>query len=157
VIVDMSREPLAAALSGRPALVKISHEELIGNGYASDCSDDQVVEGIRRLQAAGAHDVVVSRAGAPVLASLAGTLVAVDCPSVEVVDPTGGGDTMTAALAVARARKLDDEQGLRLAVAAATLNVTRHGLATGRRRDIERLAEVVTVRKLTLPGDHMGR
>ena len=96
----------------------------------------------RGLQEAGARDVVVSRAGRPVLASLAGRLLAVDCPPVEVVDPTGGGDTMTAALAVARARQFTDDDGLRSAVAAATLNVTRHGLATGRRGDIERLAEI---------------
>ena len=148
VVVDTSREPLAAALEGGPGLVKISHEELISDGYARDASDERVLAGIARLQEAGARDVVVSRAGQPVLASLAGRLLAVDCPPVEVVDPIGGGDTMTAALSVARARRLSDDDGLRTAVAAATLNVTRHGLATGRRGDIERLAEFVVVRTI---------
>ena len=78
-------------------LVKISHEELTSDGYARDASDEQVLAGIARLQEAGARDVVVSGAGQPVLASLAGRLLAVDCPPVEVVDPTGGGDTITAA------------------------------------------------------------
>ena len=87
VVVDTSREPLAAALEGRPGLVKISHEELISDGYARDESDEQILVGIARLQEAGARDVVVSRAGQPVLASLAGRLLAVDCPPVEVVDP----------------------------------------------------------------------
>ena len=84
-------------------------------------------------------------AGAPVLAALGNRVVAVECPRVEVVDPTGGGDTMTAAFAVARARSLSDDDALRLAVAASTLNVTRRGLATGRREDIERLAEVIAI------------
>jgi 1-phosphofructokinase len=148
VIVDTSRECLAAALAGGPGLVKLSHEELLSGGYAEGDAEDQLLDGIARLQAAGARDVVVSRAGEPVLASLGGRRVAVECPPVEVVDPTGGGDTMTAAFAVARARGLSDDDALRLAVAAATLNVTRHGLATGRREDIERLAEVVVLREL---------
>jgi 1-phosphofructokinase len=149
VVVDTSGEPLIAALEGRPGLVKISHEELVTGGYASGDTVDHVLAGIARLQDAGAHDVVVSRAGEPVLAAFGGRIVAVDCPPVQVVDPTGGGDTMTAAFAVARARRCSHDGALPLAVAAATLNVTRHGLATGRREDIERLAEVIMVRDIS--------
>jgi 1-phosphofructokinase len=146
VLVDTSREALAAALESAPALVKISHEELIGDGYAYGDSDDEILAGIARMREAGARDVVVSRAGRPVIAAFGDRLVAAHCPVVEVVDPTGGGDTMTAAFAVARARGLADDDALRMAVAAATLNVTRHGLATGRKSDIERLSEVIVVR-----------
>ena len=149
VVVDTSGDPLAAALQGRPRLVKLSHEELISGCYASSNTVDQILAGIARLQDAGARDVVVSRAGDPVIAAFGDRIVAVDCPPVQVVDPTGGGDTMTAALAVARARGHSDDDALRLAVAAATLNVTRRGLATGRREDIERLAAIITVREIS--------
>ncbi|HEU5301034.1 MAG TPA: PfkB family carbohydrate kinase [Acidimicrobiia bacterium] len=144
VVVDTSGACLAAALRGGPALVKISHEELIRDGYATDSSPEELRRGIERLQHAGARDVVVSRAGEPVLASMGGQLLTVDCPEVEVVDPRGGGDAMTAALAVARAERRSNERALCLAVAAATLTITRHGLATGGGEDVERLATALS-------------
>ncbi len=54
---------------------------------------------------------------------------------------------MTAAAAVAVARKLDMERALQLAAAAGALNVTRRGLGTGRREEIEQLASHVEVRE----------
>ena len=51
------------------------------------------------------------------------------------IDQSGAGDSMTAALAFARASGLAPEETLKLAVAAGAMNVTRHGLgpATPRR------------------------
>jgi 1-phosphofructokinase len=69
-------------------------------------------------------------------------------PRLEVADHRGAGDSMTAALAVARGQGLEAEDALRLATAAGCLNVTRHGLATGHRDTIERLAEQVEIREL---------
>jgi 1-phosphofructokinase len=148
VIVDTSRDCLAEALPGGPHLVKISDEELIRDGYAKGASTDAIVDGIRHLQRLGANDVVVSCAERPVLASMDGQLLAVECPTVDVIDHRGAGDSMTATLAVSRAAGMSSEDSLRRAVAAATLNVTRHGLATGRREDIELLAGELAVRVL---------
>jgi 1-phosphofructokinase len=55
---------------------------------------------------------------------------------------------MTAGLAVSVARGEKLEDGLRLAAAAAALNVTRRGLATGDREQIERMVSEVEVRTL---------
>jgi 1-phosphofructokinase len=148
VVADLSGESLAAAVEGRVDLVKVSHEELIRDGYAASERVDDLLAGIERLRALGARDVVVSRAHDPALASFDGCLLEAAFPTVEVLDPRGAGDSMTAALTVARARRLDPEASLRLAVAAGTLNVTRHGLATGQQEDIERLAAEVVVREL---------
>ena len=52
---------------------------------------------------------------------------------------------MTAALAVATARRLDPAETLRLAAAAGAVNVTRHGLGSGRADAIAQLAEHVEV------------
>ncbi len=55
---------------------------------------------------------------------------------------------MTAGLAAALARGHGLEDALCLAAAAAALNVTRRGLATGDRHQIERMAARVEVRRL---------
>lgn len=55
---------------------------------------------------------------------------------------------MTAALAVATARGLDATEALRLAGAAGAVNVTRHGLGTGRADAIAQLAGNVAVTEL---------
>ena len=57
---------------------------------------------------------------------------------------------MTAALAVATAKHLDTESSLRLAAAAGALNVTRHGLGSGRADAIEQLAANVDVRAINV-------
>jgi 1-phosphofructokinase len=148
VVVDLSGAPLVAALEGGVGLLKLSHEEVIRDGFADGGGVDELVGAIGKLQAAGARDVVISRSGEPALACLDSRLLEADTPELEVVDPRGTGDAMTAALAVARARRCSPEDTLQLAVAAGSLNATRHGLATGEREDVERLARDVVVRPL---------
>lgn len=55
---------------------------------------------------------------------------------------------MTAGLVVAAARGSGVEDTLRLAAAVGTLNATRHGLGTGRREDIERVARHVSLQPI---------
>jgi 1-phosphofructokinase len=148
VVADLSGEPLTSAVEGGAELVKISHEELIRDGYAASNQTPDLLAGMAKLLAGGAQNVVLSRSDGPTLAAFDGRLLEATFPMVEVLDERGAGDSMTAALAVARARRLDPDQSLRLAVAAGTLNVTRHGLATGQQEDIERLAEEVGIREL---------
>jgi 1-phosphofructokinase len=148
VVVDLSGDALAAALKGGVGLVKLSHEEAVRDGYARSDAIDDLVDAIGRLQAAGARDVVFSRSGEPALACMDDRLLEANTPELEVVDHHGAGDAMTATLAVARARRCSAEDMLRLAVAAGSLNATRHGLATGEREDVERLARDVSVEPL---------
>ena len=102
-------------------------------------------DAIKRLQDAGADLVVISHRDRSTIAGDGERLIEVRAPAFEVVDGRGGGDSMTAALAVAAAqhRRFDDAQ--RLAAAAATLNMSRHGLGTGRRDSIEEIAGHVDV------------
>jgi 1-phosphofructokinase len=92
--------------------------------------------------------VILTRAEEPALALIDGRAVTVRPPRLEVVDHRGAGDSMTAGVAAGLARGLDLRGALRLGAAAAGLNVTRRGLATGDRREIERLADHIDVQPL---------
>ena len=130
--------------------LKVSHTELIDAGYCGSDDRGEVVAGAARLkQSSGAQNVVVSRAADPTVAIIGERLLEVAGPRFEPLDPHGGGDSMTAALAVGCARGMDAEAALRLAAAAGTLNVTRHGLGSGRRLSIEAIAERVELRPLS--------
>jgi 1-phosphofructokinase len=149
VVADLSGALLAAALEGGVHLVKMSHQELVADGWAEGSSQDEIVVGIERLRSAGAANVVVSMAGEGAVAYL-GEWLRVDAPPMEVVEHRGAGDSMTAALAVAAARGLDAEAAARLAAAAGAVNVTRHGLGTGRADAIEQLAGNVEIERLAV-------
>ena len=74
-------------------------------------------------------------------------LLEIEGPRFTALDPRGTGDSMFAALGLAAARKLSLEDSLRLASAAGALNATRHGLGSGSRAEIERLADAVQIRR----------
>jgi 1-phosphofructokinase len=149
VVADLSGEALEAALSSGLDVVKLSHEELIAGGWADGDSVAAVVRGIEALTKAGAETVVVSRQDRSTIAGHRGEYVEVMSPSLEVLDGRGGGDSMTAALAVGAAQGLVLEETLRLAAAAGALNVSRHGLGTGRRDAIEEIAQRVELQPIT--------
>lgn len=148
VVADLAGQLLASALKGGLHAVKVSHEELVEDGWSTSDSVAGIRDGIERLHAAGAVNVVVSRAGEGSVALLDGRWHEVRAPSMEVVDHRGAGDSMTAALAVATARGLDATETLQLAAAAGAVNVTRHGLGSGRADAIAQLAENVVVTEL---------
>ena len=147
VVVDVAGELLRPALAGQPQILKISHEELIADGWARDGTLPELAASIGELQRAGAHDVVVSRAEEPALACVGGELVEIVVPQLRVVDSRGAGDSMTAGLAVGAIRGLNASETLALAAAAGALNVTRHGLASGHDATIAQLAERVEIRR----------
>lgn len=148
VVADLSGDPLGAALSSGIDIMKVSHEELIADRWADGDSVSAIIQGIERLVQAGARSVVVSRKDRSTVAGTEGRYLEVRAPSLEVLDGRGGGDSMTAALAVGSAQGLTFEDSLRLAAAAGSLNVSRHGLGTGRRDAIEEIANRVELRSV---------
>ncbi|MGN6753806.1 MAG: 1-phosphofructokinase family hexose kinase [Intrasporangium sp.] len=144
-VADLSGDALRDALGGGLDVLKVSHEELVDDGWAPDESVTALRAGMDRLHGAGAESVVVSRAHEPALALLEGRLVSVHGPVMQRVDHRGAGDSMTAGLAAGVARGLGWADALRLGAAAGALNVTRHGVATGGRSAIDALAERVEV------------
>lgn len=146
VVADLSGRAAAAFADAGGAVLKISHEELLEGGFADSDSLDDLRDGARRLVDRGLEAVVVSRAGEPVLIVTAKDVREVSPPPITVVDHRGAGDSMTAGIAVGLGRGLTLAEAVRLGAAAGALNVTRRGLGTGRREQIERFARRVVVR-----------
>ncbi len=143
VVADLSGARLEAALEGGVDLLKVSDEELESDGRLSKAGS--LTAAIDALVSGGAANVVVTRAHQPTLASINGRRVRVSPPTLEAVEPKGGGDSYTAAMAAAVAHGRTLVEALELGAAAGALNVTRRGLASGRQDLIERLAAMVTV------------
>ncbi|GII98489.1 1-phosphofructokinase [Sediminihabitans luteus] len=148
-VADLSGRQAAAAASAPGAVLKISHEELVDGGFSADDSLDALRAAGRALLDGGPRAVVVSRAEKPSLLLTADTAHLVTTPRITTVDHRGAGDSMTAGIAVGLGRGLALPDAVRLGAAAGALNVTRRGLGTGRRDQIERFARRVSVRELT--------
>lgn len=148
VVADLSGDELRCALAGGIDVLKVSHEELTDDGWATQTDEDGLFAGIDALRAAGAVDVVVSCGKDGVVAAIGDHRYRATSPEMSVVDHRGAGDSMTAALAFARANGIGAEDALRLAVAAGAANVTRHGLASGHPAAIAQLARLVEIVRL---------
>lgn len=143
VVADLSGEALVSALAGGVALAKVSGEELAREGRLLE--GDDVVAVLASFVDAGARNVVMTRAKEPAIALVDGAVRVIRVPTLHEVDHHGAGDSLTAGAASALARGASMEDALRLGAAAGALNVTRHGLASGRRQEIERMATHVVI------------
>lgn len=147
VVADLSGEAATTFAAAGGTVLKISHEELLDAGLADSDSPSDLRSAAERLIAGPLGAVVVSRAGKPSLVVAQDDVIEVVPPRVSVVDHRGAGDSMTAGIAVGLGRGLELEEAVRLGAAAGALNVTRHGLGTGRSDQIERFARQVRVRR----------
>ncbi|HEY2505349.1 MAG TPA: PfkB family carbohydrate kinase [Streptosporangiaceae bacterium] len=144
VVADLAGPALDAVIGARPAVVKVSEDELVAEGRAA-AEPAALTEWMLAAHRDGAANLIVTRGPQPALALLDGELVAVRAPAATAKDPRGAGDSLTAALATALAESASLQDALRLGVAAGMMNVTRSGLGTGRPEDIRAMAERVTV------------
>ncbi|MEV6300635.1 PfkB family carbohydrate kinase [Actinoplanes sp. NPDC051861] len=142
VVADLSGDHLTAVLEGGVTFLKVSHEELLDAGRARDNSVEALVDAARDLRK-GATSVLISRAGDPAVALLDDEPLLVELPALQVVDHRGAGDSMTAGVATVLARDGTLRDAVRTGAAAGALNVTRHGLGTGRWEAIDELTRRV--------------
>ncbi|PFG36553.1 1-phosphofructokinase [Flavimobilis soli] len=145
VVADLSRGQAKAVMDVEGVVLKISHEEMVEGGFADDDTLDSLRSAAEDLIAGGLGGVVLSRAHDPALVVTAKTVATVTTPPITTVDHRGAGDSMTAGIAVGLGRGETLASAARLGAAAGALNVTRRGLGTGRREQIERYAQQVRV------------
>lgn len=145
LLVDLSSPRLERVLPYRPYLVKLNDWELAA--YVSGPVDGpRALEAAARLQHAGAQNVVVTRAGDPIL------VVADGAEPYEILPPRfergfreGCGDSMMGALAAVRGQGGSLGEALVVGAGAGAANFLRHGLGTGRREAVLALARHVVV------------
>jgi 1-phosphofructokinase len=145
VVADLSGDAALAVIAEGPSVLKMSHEELIEVGLASGDDVAALLAAAREAVAQGVGAMVVSRAEEPALLVTAAGAWFVSGPAVRPVVVNGAGDSMTAGIAAALARGSGIADALRLGAAAGALNVTRRGLGSGKREQIERLAEQIEI------------
>ncbi|SDZ28506.1 1-phosphofructokinase [Micromonospora pattaloongensis] len=148
VVADLSGDHLSAVLDGGVCFLKVSHEELLRDGRAAGDSVDEFVAALHRLHDEGAETVLISRAGDPALALLEGDVFEVEVPRLQTADPRGAGDSMTAGVSAVLARGGELDEAIRTGAAAGALNVTRHGLGTGRAQAIREVIKRVRLNPL---------
>jgi 1-phosphofructokinase len=145
-VADLTGEHLRETLPAGVRLLKIASDRLVEDGYALGTSEADLIGALERLHDQGAQDVVVSRAQEPALALVDDRCLELRGPRFKPLDHHGAGDSQTAAMAYGLATGRSSEELLKLGVAAGALNVTRRGLGSGSKADIERLVGSVEVR-----------
>jgi 1-phosphofructokinase len=148
VVADLSGAQLRAALRGGLDVLKVSHDELVEDGWSRSERLDDLLAAVDDLGAHGSETVVLSRAEEPAIARLGAATLEVTAPHLTPIETRGTGDSMTAGIAAGIARGLAIAEAVKLGTAAGAMNVTRHGLASGDRRSIELLAKHIELRPL---------
>lgn len=145
VVADLSGSAAKAAAETGLTVLKMSDEEMLDAGLVASKDVAELQEAADRIVAGGVEAMVVSRAEEPALLVTAHHMRSLTGPVVTPLDHRGAGDSMTAGIAVGLGRGLSIEEAVRLGAAAGALNVTRRGLGTGRREQIERFAERIEI------------
>jgi 1-phosphofructokinase len=152
VVADLSGDHVAAVCEGGLYLLKVAHDELVKDGRAENDSRQALAAAIRTLHDEGAESVVVSHADRPSIALLEGELYQVITPKLEAADTSGAGDSLTAGMTAVLAKGGDLSDAIRTGAAAAAINVTRHGLGSGRSGAIAELVPRVRIEPLNGKG-----
>jgi 1-phosphofructokinase len=144
-LVDLSSPRLDSALRGRPDVVRLNDWELAEYVSGPVSEPDELLAAARRLQAAGAARVVVTRGEHSGLVLDGERAWELRFPAFARGHREGCGDAMMGAMAAAWARGESFERAVVVGAGAGAANFLRHGLGSATAGVIERLAEQVSL------------
>ncbi len=129
-VVDAAGDLFLKTLRFAPFLVKPNHHELSEMLGRELKTEAELFEGARELQARGARNVLVSRAGdGALLLTEDGGRLSVGALKGEVKNSVGAGDSMVAGFIAGYLQKQDYAYALRLGAAAGSATAFSDGLA----------------------------
>ena len=128
-VVDAEGDLLMKTLPLHPFLIKPNMEEL-GRLYDTEIeNDDDIIKYARKLQKAGARNVLVSKgAGGAVLIPEEGKVKSIGVPQGRVINTVGAGDSMVAGFLAGYLKNANMVKALNLATAAASATAISEGL-----------------------------
>lgn len=144
-LVDLSPPRLDSALAGGPDLVKINDWELASFVRGPVETPQALLDAARRVQEAGAANVVITRGELPALVLEGERAWRLTPPPFEHGFREGCGDAMMGALAGAWACGAPLREALVLAAGAGAANFLRRGLGHASREVVTELAQAVAL------------
>jgi 1-phosphofructokinase family hexose kinase len=147
-VLDARGPELLDALHEKPFLIKPNRGELQQTiGRALD-SDRDLFDAMRAMNERGAEWVVITDGRNPVFASSRGRIYRFQPPPVEVVNPIGCGDCLSAGIAQALDAGKEPVDAIRYGLGVAADKLGRLLPGAVERDQVERLAEAVAVTAL---------
>ena len=148
VYLDADGEAMAKGIAAVPALIKPNNDELAALlGKEKLTQEEMVAEGQRLLET-GIEEVVVSLGGEGLLFISKEGCYQAAALTVPVKSTVGAGDSVVAAMAYGKEKKLDREEKIRLAVAIGAASVMQDGSQPPEAALVWELAKHVQLKKL---------
>lgn len=131
IVVDATKDLLKNVLEYRPFLIKPNNHELGELFGVKITKRNEVAPYARKLQEAGARNVLVSMAGeGAVLLDENGNVHMSEAPKGKVVNSVGAGDSMVAGFIYGYTRNNDYEEAFRYGLATGSASAFKEELAT---------------------------
>jgi len=148
VLLDADGEPLRRGIDALPYMIKPNETELAALLGKESLTREEIIAEGRRLHEMGIPEVIVSLGGEGALFINADGCFHAESLRVPVKSTVGAGDSMVAAIAYGKEKKLSREQKIRLAVAMGAASVMQSGSQPPESSLVWELAKQVSIEKL---------
>lgn len=148
VYLDADGEPMAKGIAAVPTMIKPNNDELAAlMGKEKLTLEEMMAEG-QRLVETGIEEVVISLGSDGILSVSKDGCYKADALTVPVKSTVGAGDSVVAAMAYGKEKKLPREEMLRLAVAIGAASVMQDGSQPPEASLVWELTKHVQLKKL---------